>query len=953
MLHGRAAETARIDELIAAARTGHSGVLVIRGEPGVGKTALLDYAAGTAAGIRVPRGTGIESEAELPFAALQMLLRPGLARLDVLPPPQARALRGAFGLAETPGTDRFLIGLAALSLLAELAGDEALLCVIDDAHWLDRASADALLFAARRLEEEGIVLLAAAREDGFEAPGLPELPLGRLDRDASRALLAEHAPGLPAVLADRVLAEAAGNPLALLELPAAVAELPAALAGLPAALADSPVPAAGLAAALEHPAPLPLTRRLQQSYYRQAAGLPAAAPTFLLVAAAEETGDLGLVRRAAQVLGLGPAAADAAERPGLIVVDVQSVAFRHPLVRAAVYQGATSAERASAHAALAAALPLDGESAADRRAWHRAAAAPGPGEQIAAELEQAAARARRRLGHAAAAAALERAARLTPDQPEKASRLIAAAGAALDAGRPDAALALAGQGEALTAEPGALAETARVRAWVAMEQGAMHRVHELVTAGAAPIAGSDPAGASDLLMLGAVAGLWAGDAKLVRDVADRMAAGAASPGPFGTFDPHDSLGPSRPLGLAGPLPGPGVIRAMAELLAGRPAAAVPPLAALVAAVRRGQPGPLDVRFLAANMAMLIGDFDSARDLMLSTAQACRAEGVIRFLAPLSLGLSYANFGLTRFRAATESATEGLRLAQDTGQPVRVAGLHSVLAILAAVDGDEPRCRDLAARALNRVAAEDVANVAAMAEWALALLDLGLGRYGAALERFEMTASGPLRHYIQPILFAPDQIEAAARLGATERIAEPLARFATWSDAIGQRWAGAVLHRCQALAQDGDAGDHFREALRQHAVSGRPFEQARTALLYGEWLRRGRRGTDARTPLRTALALFDRAGARPWADRARAELRAAGEPAAPRTPAPDRLTLLTPQELQVVRLAASGATNRDIAAQLFISPRTVSHHLYRAFPKLGVTNRTSLARLDLAGRDDLP
>ena len=726
MLHGRSAETARIDEVLAAAQAGRSGALVVRGEAGVGKTALLDYAAGTAAGMRLLRGTGIESEAELPFAALQLLLRPGLGRLDVLPPPQARALRGAFGLAEAPGTDRFLIGLAALSLLSELAGSGALLCLIDDAHWLDRASADALLFAARRLEEEGVVLLIAVREEeGFDAPGLAELPLGRLDRDASRALLAERAPGLPAVLADRVLAEAAGNPLALLELPAA-------LSGFPVAPADTPASPAALAASLELPAPLPLPRRLQHSYYRQVAGLPAAVRTFLLVAAAEETGDLGLVRRAAHGLGAPAAAAEEAERSGLIVVDAQAVAFRHPLVRAAVYQGVTSAERAAAHAALAAALggPLAGELGADRRAWHRAAAADGPDEQVAAELERAAARARQRLGHAAAAAALERAARLTPEQPDRARRLIAAAGAALDAGRPDAATALAAQAQDLTTEA------------------------------------------------------------------------------------------------------------------------------------------------------------------------------------------------------------------------------------AAVDGDEPRCRDLAARALDRVAAEDVANVATMAEWALALLDLGLGRYGAALERFELTASAPLRHYIQPILFAPDQIEAAVRLGlpghAADRAAEPLTRFAAWAGATGQPWADAVLHRCRALvASAPEAEDHYLRALRQHAVSGRPFEHARTALLYGEWLRRHRRGTDARAHLRAALALFDRTAARPWADRARAELRAAGEPTAPGASAPDQLTLLTAQELQVVRLAASGATNRDIAAQLFISPRTVSHHLYRAFPKLGVTNRTSLARLDLAGPDDPP
>ena len=545
-------------------------------------------------------------------------------------------------------------------------------------------------------------------------------------------------------------AEAAGNPLALLELPAA-------LAGLPA-------PATGLTAPLEIPAPLPLPRRIQQSYYRQVAGLPATARTFLLVAAAEESGDLGLVRRASQALGVPAATADAAERSGLIMVDQQAVAFRHPLVRAAVYQSATSAERGAAHGALAAALT--GELGADRQAWHRAAAAAGPDESVAGELEQAAARARQRLGHAAAAAALERAARLTPERPDKARRLIAAAGAALDAGWLDAAIALVGQGQSLTAEPAALAEIARVRAWVAMERGAMHTVHELVVAGAEPIAGSDPVAAAAMLMLGGIAGWWAGDAKLVQDAADRMA-GLALPG------------------SAGLVPGSGAIQAMADLLAGRPAPAVPRLEALVTAARRDPPEQLDVRFYAANMAMLIGDFDGARDLMLSTVQACRAQGVIRFLAPVSLGLSYANFGQTRFRAATETATEGLRLAQDTGQPVRVAGLHSMLALLAAVGGDEPRCRKLAARALNQFAAEEVANVATMAEWALALLDLGLGRYGPALERFERTASGALRHFIHPVLFAPDQVEAAARLGAADRAAEPLARFAAWAGATGQ------------------------------------------------------------------------------------------------------------------------------------------------------------------------
>ncbi len=907
MLHGRSAETARIDELLAAARAGGSGTLVLRGEPGVGKTALLDYAAVAAEGMRVLRGTGIESDAELPFSALHLLLRPALGRLDDLPRPQAAALRCAFGLAAAPGTDRFLIGLAALSALSELAGDGALLCLIDDAQWLDRSSADALLFAARRLDAEGIVLLFAARDDGLTAPGLAELHVRGLDPEASRALLAEHAANLPTEAFDRVLAEAAGNPLALLELPRAALGRPAT-------------------------SPLPLPGRIQEAYDRRVAQLPAPVRAFLLVAAAEETGDLGLVLRAATA-GITAEAADIAERSGLITVHQQQVVFRHALMRAAVYQGATFAERSAAHTALAGALTSEPD--ADRRAWHRAAAATGPDESIAAELEHTAGRARQRLGHAAAAAALERAARLTPEDSQRARRLVAAAAAALDSGRLDVATTLAEQASSLTAEPTALAEIARVRAWAAMERGRVHSAHRLAADGADAIAGLDPAAASALLLIGVIAGWWTGDAKLVQDVADRMARLAlASP--------------------AGPALEQRSVQAMASLLDGRPEQAVPLLRDVLAAARHAQPEPLDVSVYVTYVALLIGDFDTARELMLATAEACHARGMIRFLAPIHQGLSFASFRLNRFRAATASATEGLRLAEDTGQPVRIAGLRGVLALLAAVAGDEERCRELAGLARDNAFAEENANVSTMAEWALALLDLGLGRPAAALERFEMAASGALRTFIHPVFFAPDHIEAAVRLGQPDRTTEPLARFAAWAQATDQPWALAVLRRCRALADScGGAEDHYRAALQLHASSGRPFEHARTALLYGEWLRRARRNADARIQLRAALALFDRTAAVPWADRARAELRAAGEIAVSGAPGPDKLSLLTPQELQVVRLAASGASNRDIAARLFVSPRTVSHHLYRAFPKLGVSTRTALARLDLALPEDDP
>lgn len=901
MLYGRSAEAARIDGMLAAARAGRSEAIVLRGEPGVGKTALLDYAAAAGGGMRVLRGAGIESEMELAFAALQLLLRPGLGRIEVLPAPQAAALRGAFGLASSPGADRFLIGLAALSVMSELAGDGPLVCLVDDAHWLDRASADALLFAARRLDAEGIALLFAARDGGFSAPGLTELRLSGLDGDASRALLAEHSPGLPPLVADRVLAEAAGNPLALRELP-------------------------GAARDTLDLAPLPLPNRIQEAYYSRVTGLPAAARTFLLVAAAEETGDLGVILRAAEALGVTAGAVDAAERSGLIAIQRLAVRFQHPLVRAAVYQGATFAERGTAHGALA--CVLAGEPYADRRAWHRAAAATGPDESIAAGLEHTAARAQQRLGYATAVIALERAARLTPLPADRARRLVAAATAAMHAGRAEAAITLADQALRLTTEPTDLARIATVRAWVAMERGSLRSAHELLVSGAAPIVGLDPASVTAMLRDAVRAGWWAGDAKLVQDAASVLRPMLARADP--------ERGALLCAGLQG----------IADLLAGHPDRAMPPLQDVVTAAGRVPPAQLDVRDYAGTFAMLVGDFDASRALLLSTEEGCRSQGMIRALPLVHLHLSYTEFRLNRFRAAAASAAEGLRLAHETGQPIHIAGLHAVQALLAAVRGDEPLCRDLAGHALDRFAGE-IVNVSAMAEWALGLLDLGHGQLDTALERFETTASGPLRHHIHAIYFATDQVEAAARLGAPGRAEEPLARFAAWAGASGQPWARALLHRCRALLDKGAcAEDSYRAALLLHAQSGQPFEHARTALLFGEWLRRVRRPADARTQLRAALTLFDRAGAAPWADRARAELRAAGESTMSATPAPDKLSLLTPQELQVVRLAASGATNRDIAAQLFLSPRTVSHHLYRAFPKLGVSTRTALAHLDL-------
>jgi DNA-binding CsgD family transcriptional regulator len=906
MLHGRSGESARIEQLLADARAGRSGALVVRGEAGIGKTALLDQAVSGAAGVRVIRGVGIQSESELAFAALHLLLRPALDRLSDLPQPQADALSGAFGLVGGQGGDRFLVGLATLSLLADLAGDGALLCVVDDAHWLDQASVDALIFAARRLDQEGVALLFAARDAGFSAPGLPELRLTGIDATAARAVLREHVPGLSPSVVERVLTESAGNPLALRELPATI----------------------GQAQPLT---PLLLPERIQRSYYAQVAGMPAATRTLLLVASAEETGDLDVILRAARTLGSPADAVDPAERAGLITVRLLTLTFRHPLVRTAIYQGSTFAERAAAHAALAGVLTS--EAMADRRAWHRAAAATGPDENVAGELELTATRARQRLGYATAATALAHAARLTVDRPAKARRLAAAATAAMDAGRGEAAVALAGQAAELTDDAQTVAAMASVRAWAATEDGDMRTAYDLLMSHAPSVTERFPATAAAMLVSAIRAGWWLADADMVRGAADRLAA----------------LAGQRPVEVC---MSPTWINATADMLMGRVDKAMGPLVEAALTALAQPPTELALRLYLVNSTLMTGDFDTAMALTVPAAEAVRAQGVIRWFGVIQVNLAFIEFHRNRFQAAEADAEEGLRIAFDTNQPLRAASLRAVLALVAAVEGDTTRCRELAAQSVEHGDAEQNATLMTASEWALALLDLGLGDYDAALARFTAMTTGRFRHFVFTAYCScvPDQIEAAFRAGKPEQAEEPLARFAQWARANGQAWADAVLHRCQALfADDDEAEAHFTAALRGHDAADRPFDRARTALLYGEWLRRHRHAADGRDQLKNALAGFERLGATPWAQRARTELRAAGGAAQEQPADSDALRLLTPQELQVVRLAAAGATNRDIAARLFISPRTVSHHLYRAFPKLGVSTRTALARLDFDDR----
>ncbi|MFJ5118708.1 AAA family ATPase [Kitasatospora sp. NPDC088548] len=919
-LYGREREQTAVDGLLDGARGGRSGVLVLRGEPGIGKTALLDHAVAAAGdAFRVIRATGVECEAELPFAGLSLLLAAGLDRLPALPGPQRRSLEAAFGLSEaaTVPADRLLTGLATLGLLAELSSEQPLLCVVDDAQWLDRASLDALLLAARRLQAEGVVLLLAARDVGppggpgeaFPVAGLPELRLSGLDEpDAARLLASRAGPELPGEVRRRLLAEAAGNPLALTELPIALCESATAGAGAGAA-----------ATATGTPGVLPLTSRLQIAFHGQVTGLPPATQNLLLVAAAEGNGDLDVILPAAAVLGATAEHLAPAEESGLVTTTAdRRLAFRHPLLRAAILQRAPLQQRLTAHRAIGEALE-DG----DRRTWHLALAATAPDADLADALERTAVRAEARGGHGGAAA-YERAARLTPDRDGATRRLVLAAEAATEEGKLAQAEALADRAGARTDNPFAHALLDQVRATAHFWRGSYPTAYRLLL----DAAGTDiEAPHAARMLLQAFHTAWYVGEEPVAVVLDRLARL-----PLAEGDPLTPLARHLPAAVLPAL--------------GHPAPPLPAARDTAAVARRaGAETPSDLVQLCG-VTLVLGRDAETIELAGELIAEARAKGTIGVLPTLQFFLAEAELFHGRHRDAEVTATEALALARDTGQHQWVSQLSALLGFLAALGGAAEECAARTATALTtapRSAAP--APGEPWAQWALAVLDLGQGRAAGAADRLRALTTGRYRHHVSATRAVPDLVEAAVRLGTPERAAEPYERFARWAGAAAQPWAEALRLRCQALlGPDELAEAAYRAALRLHDGTHRPFEQARTALLYGEWLRRERRRTDARPYLRAALETFERLAARPWADRARTELTATGTTAP--TPPTDGspLTTLTPQELQIVRLAAQGLTNRDIAAQLFLSPRTVGHHLYKAYPKLGITSRADLPAL---------
>ncbi|MCI3929348.1 helix-turn-helix transcriptional regulator [Streptomyces sp. AN091965] len=1019
-LYGRDQERAVVDGLLDGARKQRGGVLVVRGEAGIGKTALLDHAAEHATDLRVLRGLGIESESELAFAGLHLLLGAHADRLDALPAPQARALRAAFGLdVDAPGggtADRFLVGLAVLSLLGEIAEERPLAVLVDDAQWLDQASVEALLFAARRLGSDPVALVFAVRDGHpFPASGLAELRLAGLDEETGARLLHQHADGLPAHVRGLVLQEARGNPLALLELPAAL---------------SAAQRSGDLHADFFHLGSRPVSERVERTFLDRARALPPRAQDLLVLAAAEPTGDLAAVLAAGRALDASLDDLAAAEASRLISVADGRLRFTHPLSRSAVYRAAPLSLRTAVHRALAEATT------ADRRAWHRAAAATGPDESVAADLERTAQAARRRGGHQAEAAAYERAAALSPTDEQRARRLVAAAEAVENAGEQQRAAGLADRAAAHPLDPLTRARLARIRATAANARGDQRAAHALLVEAAAEV-GPHDARAAAYMFLDAMSAAWAlNDPGMIA----RTSAGLAALRPTAAGRAGDVAGGAAPDGAAGGgvdgaasdvadgavwggapgdarrgahaaarggAPGdarrgaPGEARGdaygaarlatavdglaavalgdparglpAARLLVEAPAAPEAPGEAASASGPAGAPG-LWERASTHWWHQLIGDLGAAYERARALERDCRAGDAIGLMPAALFHLARAQLLMGRLRDATASAAEGARIAEDTAQGLFAGNLRGVLAHIAAAEGDEDRCRALT----RELSAQGLPIAGAWSGGALALLDLGHGRHDEALHRLEDLWAGPHGHSGFALYALPDLVESAVRVGRPERAEAAAAAFGKWADATGQPWARAVALRCRALlatvgaaagavegaeatgaagvtgaAGDGGAAARtdpadalFAEAVRVHLHDQRPFERARTELLYGEWLRRRLRRSDARPRLRAALELFDAVGAPLWAERARAELRATGETTPVRDREPGLLDRLTPQELQIVRLAATGLSNRDIAAQLFLSPRTVGYHLYKAYPKLGVASRGELARMDL-------
>jgi DNA-binding CsgD family transcriptional regulator len=903
-LAGRRSERDVLDRLVKAVRGGESRALVVSGEPGVGKTALLDYVAGRAAGCRVARVMGVQSEMELAFAGLHQLCAPMLDHLDCLPAPQVEALQTAFGLAAGPAPDRFLVGLAVLSLLSEVAGEQPLISLVDDEQWLDRASAQVLAFVARRLAAEPVGLVFAARVPDAGLAGLPELVIQGLLEDDARRLLDSALPGpMDERVRDQLVAETRGNPLALLELPRGLT--PATLAG-------------GFAL----PSPAPLAGRVEESFQRRIEALPADSRRLLLIAAADPTGDPGLVWRAAGRLGIGPEAAPPPASAGLAEFGAR-VRFRHPIVRAAAYRSASAQDRRATHRALA--EVTDPQADPDRRAWHRAQAAAAPDEQVAAELERSASRAQARGGVAAAAAFLERAAMLTTDPARRAQRMLAAATAKRDAGALDAALGLLVTVEAGPPDPLRTAEIEQLRGQIGLVQGRSSDAARLLLSAARRLEPLNPGLARETHLEALGAAIWAGD--LDRPGGVREAAEAARSAPAST-------GPPRAVDV--------LLDAFAmRLTEGYAAAAAALTRALELALTQSVPDDETGRWLwltggraGTIVALELWDDQSSYVLAARLAQFARDTGAIVRLQFSLNTLAWTHLLRGELTTAELMVEEDQLIAEATGNP----SLGNARMTLAAWRGQEARAAELIEASLLEATTRGLGRTADFAAYATAVLCNGLGRYDAARDAARRAFQRDQPGYGPFIVL--ELAEAASRTGDTALIKAALDWLTERTQVTPAEWGLGIEALVRALLSDsGTAEQLYRDSIAHLSQTRVRAQLARAHLLYGEWLRRQRRRADAREQLRIAHGMLEGMGIEAFADRARRELAATGETARQRTR--ETTVELTAQEAQVARLARDGLSNPEIGARLFISPRTVQYHLGKVFTKLGISSRSQL------------
>ena len=905
MLLGRDREQLTLVRLLDDARAGTSNVLALVGEPGIGKSALLSYTEQQAPDMKVLRARGVQSEAHIPFAGLFELLRPALPCIDQLPGPQAAALESALALRPAQAQDRFAVGAATLSLLAAYANAAPIAVLIDDAHWLDGSSANACLFAFRRLVADPIAVVLAVREGEsslLDGADLPTMRIRGLDRTSAGELLRRFGDGpLSQDLADRLHRDTGGNPLALLEL----GEDRTRLAGMP------------------RDAPLATGTSVAGVYLLRFRSLPQRTRDVLVLAAAIDSGEVSVLARAAPILGLDLADLAPAEAAALISVRDSRVEFRHPLARSAIYGDAPADRRREVHRALAAAFP---DAEADRRAWHLALAAFGPDDATSSALEQAGQRARQRSAYEVSSRAFERAALLAPDEGRQGRLLYAAADTAWLGGQTSRAAALLTGARQHALTPDLAVAVEHLRGHIATRRGPIAEAQETLLTAAEGAAQIDPERAVVMLAEALNAAFYAGDAATMRLAAERTAA----------LTPPEASGRVAFFAL--------IAQGMALIISGQGERGAPAIRAAVEVLEHSDELRDDPRLLAwaamgplwlreANIGLALAD----RALAMARQQS--AVGVLPFVLTHVALLQAAT---DRWAEAQAGLHEAVGLARETGQHTELAASLARLAWLEARQGRSEQSLLHATEAL--LLSHDL-GLGICEMWAIAALgdlELGLGRPEAALAQFEQQQAVLRSHGIGDVDIspAPELVEIYLRLGRYHDATEAAAEYDRGATAKGQPWALARAARCRGLlAPQDSSGPHFEAALTLHSQTPDAFETGRTHLAFGSRLRRERQRIRAREQLRAAVEVFDRLGADPWSGMARAELAATGETARRRDQA--TLSELTPQELQIALRLSAGRTTREAAAALFLSPKTIEYHLRNIYRKLGVGSRSEL------------